>query len=193
MCKIGGFKKFSLNEYPQKVSAIIFLQGCNFRCTYCHNPQLVYPEQFEDSLEFEEIINFLKLKADKLEAIVITGGEPTLCPELEKMCAKIKELGYSIKINTNGTKPEVLKKLIDRKLVDYISMDIKAPEDKYDLVAGCKVDIESIKKSINLLLNSKIEYDFRTTICPELNLPEDLDKIKKLISHSPRFYTQECK
>ncbi len=115
--KIGGFQKFSLIDYPGKIAAVIFTQGCNFRCPYCHNPELVLPELFEKEIPFKEIMEFLKFRKEKLDGVVVTGGEPTLQADLSEVIRDIKNLGYSIKLDTNGTNPEVIKELIDEKLL----------------------------------------------------------------------------
>ncbi|HEC86320.1 MAG TPA: anaerobic ribonucleoside-triphosphate reductase activating protein, partial [Thermoplasmatales archaeon] len=137
---IGGFQRFSLIDYPGKICAIIFTQGCNFRCPYCHNPELVNPKLFQEPIDENDIFRFLEMRKGKLDAVEITGGEPTLQPDLIEFMRKIKAMGFLIKLDTNGTNPEVVEKIIKNKLVDYIAMDVKAPLEKYEKVVRAKVD-----------------------------------------------------
>jgi len=151
---IGGLQKFSLLDYPGHIAAIIFTQGCNFKCQFCYNPMLVWPskvnkfKQKDHPFQNKEdgLFDFLKLRVNKLDAVVISGGEPTIHPDLVDFIAKIKKLGYLVKLDTNGTNPEIIKDLLKKKLVDYIAMDIKAEEGKYSKVVGKKVNFAKIKK-----------------------------------------------
>ncbi|MFX1536409.1 MAG: anaerobic ribonucleoside-triphosphate reductase activating protein [Promethearchaeota archaeon] len=178
----GGFQKFSVIDYPGKLSAIAFTYGCNLRCPYCHNPELVRPKN-ENSLEYAEteIIKFMESRVGKLDALVITGGEPTLQADLEDFIKKIKQLGFLVKLDTNGTRPEVLKQLFDKQLLDYVAMDVKAPFERYQEVTRSKVDVSKIKESIRLLKTSKISYEFRTTVVREFITLQDLNLIGKEI------------
>ncbi len=140
--KIGALQKFSLIDYPGKVCAIIFTVGCNFRCGYCHNPELVDPKQFPKPMPEEKIISFLQKRKGKLEAITITGGEPTLQPDLLSFLEQVKRHGYLVKLDTNGTNPNMLQQTIKDKLVDYIAMDIKGPLDRYrEIVLRCPASL----------------------------------------------------
>lgn len=177
--KIAGFQKITLIDYPSKISCIIFLWGCNFRCGFCYNPGLVIKEEREEFTK-EEILKFLERKKGKLEAVCITGGEPLMSLE-EDFLKKIKELGYKIKIDTNGSFPEKLKNLTEKKLVDYIAMDIKAGRENYSKVAGTKVNIEKIEESINLISKFS-EYEFRTTIIPKFHDEKEIEKIGEWIN-----------
>mgnify|MGYP000073554294 CR=1 FL=1 len=188
--KIGGFQKFSLIDYPGKISCIIFTRGCNFRCFGCHNPELVYPEIFITPLKEEILFEFLKKRKGKLEAVVITGGEPTIQPDLAEFIEKIKKMDYSVKLDTNGSNPDVLEKIIENKLVDYIAMDIKAPPEKYSSLIGRDIVLSSIFKSIRIIENSSIEYEFRTTFVPSLLSEDDILKIKKMIKDEERYRIQ---
>ena len=178
-------------DYPNKLAAIVFTLGCNFRCGYCHNPELVLPEKFNPSLDEEKILEFFKTRVGKLDAISITGGEPTMQKDLTQFMKKIKDLGFLIKLDTNGTDPKTLKEIIDNKLVDYIAMDIKAPFEKYEEVIKTKVDLEDIKKSIKMIMSSKIEYEFRTTIVKSQLSVKDLMGIGKLIKGANIYYLQK--
>lgn len=188
---IGGLQKTSLIDYPGNISAIIFTQGCNFRCPYCHNPELVKPKLFGSRISEDELFDFLESKKGKLDAISITGGEPTLQPDLYDFIKKIKAMGFKVKLDSNGTNFEVLKKLIAEKLIDYVAMDIKAPIEKYEEVVRMKVDLETIKKSVNLIISSDIESEFRTTIVKSLLSFEDFEKIGELISGAPYYVVQK--
>ena len=189
--KIGGFQKFSLIDYPGKISCIIFTQGCNFRCFYCHNPELVYPHLFGTPLAEEEIMDFLKRRKKQLEAIVISGGEPTIQEDLVPFLKRVKTLGYAIKLDTNGSNPLVIRELVRRKLVDYIAMDIKAPLKKYQDLVKVKVNLSRIKESIEIIENSSLEYEFRTTYIPSFLTSKDLLEILSLIKNKSRFTVQE--
>jgi len=187
---IGGIHKFSMIEYPGKLCAVFFTQGCNFRCPYCHNPELVKPELFGDIIEDQEVLSFLESRRGKLEAVSITGGEPTLHSGLINFLKDIKAIGYHIKLDTNGSNPQVLGEAIDLKLVDYLAMDIKAPLAKYEEVARVRVDTEKIKESINLIINSGIKHEFRTTIAKTLLAKEDIYEIAKLIKGAKQYALQ---
>jgi len=162
--KIGGLQKFSLIDYPGRISAIVFTQGCNFRCPYCHNPELVDPAQYGPILSEEEVISFLEKRRGKLDAVTVTGGEPTLQPDIDRFLEVIKAMGYLTKVDTNGSMPDVLERLIHGRLVDYLAMDVKGPLSKYGQIAGTKVQTQKIQKSIALITNSGIDHEFRTTV-----------------------------
>lgn len=189
--KFGGFQKTSLLDYPDRISAIVWTVGCNFKCPFCYNKTLV-----EGSVELipeGEILSFLKKRKGMLEALSISGGEPLLQKDIADFTAKVKKLGYLVKIDTNGMFPEVLKELIDRNLVDYVSMDVKAPKEKYDKLAGVKTDIKKIEKSIELIKKSAPGYEFKTTFAPGLLKKEDIVDIAKWLEGSKRFYLQQFK
>ena len=188
--KIGGITKTSLIEYPGMISAVVFTQGCNFRCPYCHNPELVEPSLSNPKIPEDEVIDFLKRRKKYLEAVVITGGEPCLQEDLIDFIVKLKEIGYMVKLETNGSFPEVLSKIIERKLVDFISMDIKGPLDKYDIIAGVKVDISKIKESISLIMDSGIDFEFQTTVVKSMLEEKDFEKIGNLIKGAKSYVLQ---
>ncbi|MBN2538411.1 MAG: anaerobic ribonucleoside-triphosphate reductase activating protein, partial [Deltaproteobacteria bacterium] len=166
--KIGDIQKFSLIDYPGRICATIFTQGCNFRCPYCHNPELVEPSLFRRTIIDDEVFSFLDKRRGKLDAVNITGGEPTLQPDLIECIKIIRSMGYMVKIDTNGSFPEVLRKLIDDNLLDYIAMDVKAPPEKYGEVTGSSIAVDNIAESIHLIMDSGIDYEFRTTIVKSL-------------------------
>ncbi|MDO9399434.1 MAG: anaerobic ribonucleoside-triphosphate reductase activating protein [bacterium] len=207
---IGSLQKISLLDYPGYLSAIIFTQGCNFRCQFCYNPQLVLPvsgDNFEytgfnnnnqpqkDRLEYKEddLFVFLKSRVDKLDAVVITGGEPTIYKDLIDFIIKIKKLGFLVKLDTNGSNPEVIRELINKKLVDYIAMDIKASKEKYQQVVGTQVDWKKIKESVKLIMASGLSYEFRTTVVPEFFTQSDVSAIGGLIKGADKWYLQKFK
>lgn len=174
--KITYLQKFSLQDYPNKIACIIFLHGCNFRCGFCHNPELVK----EDTLLGEDenkILGFLEEKKGRLEGVVITGGEPLIDRKIINFLEMIKNKGYKIKLDTNGSNPKILKEIIDKKLVDYVAMDIKTSKGKYKEAVGLDLDLSKIEKSIKMI--SKLEdYEFRTTAVPKIVDVEDISKIK---------------
>lgn len=190
---IKGFIKTSLVDWDGKVTSVIFLPNCNFRCPMCHNYGLIlHPERYPDQ-DYEEIMNYLSENSDFLDGVVITGGEPTLYEGLERICKDVRNLGLKVKLDTNGYMPDKLLKLLEDDLVDYIAMDVKAPlrEDIYSRLSGVKVDIERIKKSIGIIKSSGIDYEFRTTVVPSLLKPEDVVEISKELSPARRFAIQQ--
>ncbi|MDR2399121.1 MAG: anaerobic ribonucleoside-triphosphate reductase activating protein [Endomicrobium sp.] len=188
--KIAGLQKLSLIDYPGVPAAVIFTQGCNMTCPYCHNPQLVYPDLFETTISDEDIFSFLKKRQKLLKGVVITGGEPTLQKDLIEFIKKIKNLKFSIKLDTNGAVPRVLKDLIDKNLLDFIAMDIKSPQAKYNLFF--KGDLEMIKQSINIIQSSGIDHIFRTTYDTSILSESDLKSIKTLATTSTHI-VQQCR
>ncbi len=189
--KIGGLHKVSLIDYPGKICAILFTQGCNFRCPYCHNPELVDPKLFEPPIPHEEIFGFLDRRRGKIDAVVVTGGEPTLQPNLLPFLRRVKEMGYLVKIDTNGALPEVLENLITQRIADYIAMDVKAPLEKYPRVTRTEIDVERIRRSINLVMTSDLPNEFRTTVFAPLLDREDIREIGRLIRGARRFVLQK--
>ena len=188
--EIGGLQRFSLIDYPGKLCAIVFTRGCNFRCPYCHNPELVDPERFSPLIPTDEIGDFLHKRQGKLDAVTITGGEPLIHNDIGSFVGSIKDMGYAVKIDTNGSRPTVLESLIHDNLIDYISMDVKAPLEKYDSVAGVTVDTGAIRHSIDLIMDSRIDYEFRTTVPRSLLEPDDILAIGRLIAGARRYILQ---
>lgn len=212
MIKIGGLQKFTLIDFPGKIACTVFFLGCNFRCPFCHNPELVLPEKFDKNTEISEkdFFDFLKQRKTLLEAVVLCGGEPTIFKDLPTFCARIKKMGFLVKLDTNGSNPDMIKNLIARNLVDYIAMDVKAPfgvkvqsslptgqagklkvkSSKYERAVGIKVDLGKIKKSIEMIKNSGVDYEFRTTIVPGIHTKQDIIQIAKEISPAKKYYLQ---
>lgn len=187
---IGGIHKFSLIDFPGKISAILFTRGCNFRCPYCHNPQLVLPRRYQLPLENKEIHEFLLKRQGRLDGIVITGGEPLLQEDLAGFLRKIKNMGYAVKVDTNGTKPAHLKTLLSEDLVDYIAMDVKAPVDKYANIVKVPVNSDQIMRSMMLIRESGVKYEFRTTIVKKLMSMESIKEISELLQEGEIYYLQ---
>ena len=190
--KIGGLQQVSLIDYPGKIGAVIFTRGCNFRCPYCHNPELVDPDRYGPIIPEESVLSFLDKRRGKLEAVTVTGGEPTLQPDLEKFFEELKKRGYLTKLDTNGSKPDILEKMISKRLVDYLAMDIKAPLEKYRQIASVEVDTAKIKKSIALIMASGIKYEFRTTVARSQLGLQDLVSVAKLIKRARLYVLQPC-
>jgi pyruvate formate lyase activating enzyme len=191
MVEIKGLQKTSLIDYPDRVSCIVFLPGCNFRCPYCQNPDLIKKPDKLPALPEKKFFTFLEKRKKVLDGVVITGGEPTLSKDLPEFIRKIKSRGLLVKLDTNGSSPGVLEKLLKEGLLDYIAMDIKAPLDKYDDAAGVNVDKEKIKKSINIIKNSGVDYEFRTTVVPRLLSLEDLIKIGEELKRAKKYVLQQ--
>jgi len=189
--KIGGLQKTTLLDYPNKIACIVFTIGCNFRCGYCYNSELVTETDKATIITEEDFFQFLRKKRKILDAVVITGGEPTLHKDLPEFIKKIKNLNYLVKLDTNGTHPVMLKKLIKQKLIDYIAMDIKAPLSKYVKVVNVKVDNKKIRSSINLIMNSGLAYEFRSTILPSLHSEEDIATMAKLVKGADKYFLQK--
>jgi pyruvate formate lyase activating enzyme len=192
--RIGGFVKQSLMDYPGKVAAVVFTQGCNFRCGYCHNPQLVLPELFLNNPEYIplNIISYLKERKNWLDGVVVTGGEPTIHKDLPEFLKEIKALGYSVKLDTNGSNPYMLERIVKDKLADYIAMDIKIPleDGMYAKIIGIS-DVneitENILASVLVLKNAQIDGEFRTTSIPGIHNEGMIELIKKYIGNDKRY------
>ena len=201
--KIGGFQKFTLIDFPERLAAIVFTSGCSFRCPFCYNPELVLPEKIKNQpiVSEKDIFVFLKERQGLIEGVVLTGGEPTLYKELPALIKKIKKLGYSVKLDTNGSNPKMLEELIDKKLIDYVAMDIKAPlgvkaqsskfkVQNYETATGVKGFLEKVKKSVKIIKDSGIDYEFRTTVVPTLHTAEDILEIARHISGARKYCLQ---
>jgi pyruvate formate lyase activating enzyme len=189
--RIGGLQKFSLIDYPDKICAIVFTQGCNFRCSFCHNPELVNPELFQGLIPEADVLSFLERRKGKLDAVQITGGEPTLQPDIIDFIRKIKELDFLVKLDSNGSNPEVLKRLIELEAVDYLAMDVKAPLERYREVTKSRVDPDKIKQSIDLVMAAGLDYELRTTVVRSLLSPDDVLEIGRMISGARLYVLQK--
>ena len=190
--KIGGLQKTTLLDFPGQVAAIVFTSGCNYRCKFCHNASLALGGG--DLIGEDEIIKFLRSRKGVLDGISVSGGEPLMQKGLVPFLIKVRELGMKIKIDTNGTFPGVLKDLIDDGLVDYIAMDIKTALTKYPSVTDIPdSSVEAVKKSIEIIMNSGIDYEFRTTVVRELHEQNDIADIADMIKGARKYYLQSYK
>jgi pyruvate formate lyase activating enzyme len=190
MIKIGGLHKVSLIDFPGKISAIVFMQGCNFRCPYCHNPELVIEKLYGPCLEEEDILAFLEKRRGKLDAVTITGGEPTLQEGLPEFIRRVRDLGFLIKLDTNGSHSAMIRSMIEKNLLDYIAMDIKGPLQRYDRVCRVNVDKDEIESSVRAIMNASIDYEFRTTLVENLLSPEDIRAMGELLRGARLFVLQ---
>jgi len=191
MLKIGGLEKLSLLDYPGKLSAIIFTYGCNLRCPFCHNPELViYDLDSEVEIKEDDLFDYLTKRRGKLDAVVITGGEPLIYNDIEILIRKIKDLGYLVKLDTNGFFPKKLKDLVNKKILDYIAMDVKYTLDDYVEQTGDKDAVKKVTESIDIIQNSGIDYEFRTTFVKGIHSIEDAQDIAQTIKGSNKYYIQ---
>ena len=191
---INGFNKTTLLDYPGKIASTIFLGGCNFRCPFCHNSGLVLSPKEQPVIPVHEVLQVLKKRQGILEGVCITGGEPTQNKELFLLIDRIKELGYPIKLDTNGSHPWILKKLVKNHMIDMVAMDIKSSKESYAKVAGCKnLDLKPICESVDFLLSDAIPYEFRTTVVRELHTSADFRSIGQWITGCNAYYLQAYK
>jgi pyruvate formate lyase activating enzyme len=197
---IGGLQKTTLIDYPGKIACTVFLIGCNFRCPWCYSAELVLPEKIKKQPKTSErdFFAFLKEKRGLLDGVVVCGGEPTIHKDLPDFIKKIRKLGFLVKLDTNGSNPEMLTKLIRQNLVDYVAMDVKAPlalkskfqNQKYRKATGVKVNLKDIKKSIDIIKNSGVDYEFRTTVVPTIHSREDIVRITKDLAPARAYFLQ---
>ncbi|MDD2696858.1 MAG: anaerobic ribonucleoside-triphosphate reductase activating protein [Candidatus Pacebacteria bacterium] len=192
MIEIGGIQKTTLIDYPGRIAATIFLIGCNFRCPFCYSAELVLPEKIklQPRISEKEFFDFLGERKGLLEGIVICGGEPTIHKELPDFIKKIKESGFLVKLDTNGSNPRMLRELMDKKLIDYVAMDIKTCREKYDKATGVRVKISDIEESIGMLKEGRTDYEFRTTVVPTVHSKEDILRIAEWIGPAKKYYLQ---
>jgi len=189
--KFVGMEKLSLVDYEGKLACTLFTNGCNFKCSFCHNSSLVIDSYKNCEIEDEVIFDYLTKRKKQIDAVVITGGEPTLMENLESYIIKIKELGYLVKLDTNGTNPEVVKKLVKQNLIDYIAMDIKIGPSKYPLITGIKnLDAQKIKETATFIMESGIDYEFRTTLVKEFHELEDIKEMEYFMKGAKKIYLQ---
>ena len=190
--RLAGLQKLTLIDYPGKMACIVFTVGCNFKCPFCHNASLV--NGTDDYIDEESILEFLNKRKGILEGVVITGGEPLLNSDIGEFIKKIKELGYPVKLDTNGTNPKLLKELVSKNLVDYVAMDIKNTIENYTLATGdIKLDLNAINESIDFLLQDIVDYEFRTTVVKGIHTTQDIVSIAKRINNAKRYYLQQYK
>lgn len=178
-------------DFPGEVCTTIFLGGCNFRCPWCHNADLVLRPATLPEISHGEVLNLLLRRRSWVQAVCITGGEPTLAPGLEEFVRSLKSQGFKVKLDTNGSRPGILGRLLEEGLLDYIAMDVKAPPEKYNFLTGTRVDLEAINESIALLKNSQVTYEFRTTVVPGLLLEEDVLAIGEMLAGARHYVLQQ--
>lgn len=189
--KIGGLQKLSLVDYPGKVAASIFTIGCNFRCGFCHNPELVLPEKYTAELNTDEVLHFLESRVGKLDGVAISGGEPTLHKDLPDFIRKLKKMGYAIKLDSQGSNPDMLECLISQKLLDFIAMDVKGPLEKYSQIMSWPIEPKIIEKSIQIIMSSGLDYEFRTTVVKSQLEYSDFDNIGNMVKGAKRYALQK--
>lgn len=188
--RILGFQKTTLLDYPHKLASTIFLGGCNFRCPFCHNSLIVTQADCLPELPASDILSYLSKRKNILDGVCITGGEPTLSSELYHFIDQIKRLGYSIKLDTNGSNPDMVRRLIHHQLIDYVAMDIKNSPEHYSRTIGCSAPMDAIQQTIELLLEGRIPYEFRTTVVKELHNTQDFYSIGEWIHGASQYYLQ---
>jgi len=192
MIKIGGLQKLTLIDYPGKLACTAFLVGCDFKCPWCYAKELVLPEEIKKQPKIlqKDFFEFLKERKELLEGVVLCGGEPTIHKTLPSFIKKIKKLGYSVKLDTNGSHPQMMKDLIDKKLIDYVAMDVKLPKERYPEIFAKRVKIKDIEKSIEILKKGKVDYEFRTTVVPTVHEKEDILAITHWIRPAKKYFLQ---
>ena len=190
--EFAAINKLTLLDYPDKTACVLYVEGCNFRCPFCHNG-LTLVMGVEEEIPFEDILAFLKKRIGILDGVVISGGEPTLMKDLKEKIKAIKELGYDVKLDTNGTNPDIMLDLINEGLIDYVAMDIKNSMDEYDVTTGSKVNKENILRSIEILKSRVVDYEFRTTLIKEFHDLDEIRKMADLLDGADRLYLQQFK
>lgn len=191
---LSAIQKSTLLDYPGKIATLVFTPGCNFRCAFCHNPEFVLPEKLEPLrkgfIPEEIFFRFLKTRQGFLDGVVICGGEPTIHADLPDFCAKIKELGFLVKLDTNGSRPDTVESLLDAGLVDFIAMDIKHPLERYSELTGRPNDAEAYRRSIETIMRKSPDYEFRTTVIKGRHTKEDMEEMTKSIKGAKKYFLQ---
>jgi len=193
--KLGGLQKHTLIDFPGNIACTVFTIGCNFKCPFCHNPELVLPSLFpkrEDQVQVSDLFSFLNKRKGLVDGVVITGGEPCIHPDLAEFCHTIKEMGFRVKLDTNGTRPHTLELLFKEQLVDYVAMDIKSNPATYSFAAGVEVNFKSVQQSIDLIIKNAPAYEFRTTCVNSLMDEKIIKDIGKLIKGAKKYILQPC-
>ena len=188
---IHGLQKLSMVDFPGKIAATVFTGGCNLRCPFCHNALLVTRLSESPILEEEDVLKFLRSRKGLLDGVVLTGGEPLLQKGATDFLASLRDMGFAVKLDTNGCYPQVLSQILERKLVDYVAMDIKNCKEKYGLTVGISnFDITPVEESVQLLMSGDTDYVFRTTVVKELHTAEDIENIGRWIRGAKRYFLQ---
>ena len=187
---ILGLQKLTLLDYPGRTACTVFMGGCNFRCPFCHNAPLVLPGREQEPYTEEEVLSYLKKRAGLLDGVCVSGGEPTLQEGLDAFLRQVKALGYQVKLDTNGSRPEALRALLRQGLVDYVAMDVKSSAEEYAHACGVPVDLEKVNESIDLLLSGCVDYEFRTTVVAGLHTPQIIEQTARRIAGAKRYFLQ---
>lgn len=187
---ILGLQKLTLLDYPGRTACTVFTGGCNFRCPFCHNAPLVIPGRGQEPYTEEEVLSYLKKRAGLLDGVCVTGGEPTLQEDLEAFLRQVRALGYPVKLDTNGSRPEALRALLRQGLADYVAMDVKSSPEEYARACGVPVDLEKVNESIDLLLSGCVDYEFRTTVVAGLHTPQIIEQTARRIAGAKRYFLQ---
>lgn len=187
---ILGLQKLTLLDYPGRTACTVFMGGCNFRCPFCHNAPLVLPGREQEPYTEEEVLSYLKKRAGLLDGVCVSGGEPTLQEGLDAFLRQVKALGYQVKLDTNGSRPEALRALLRQGLVDYVAMDVKSSPEEYAHACGVPVDLEKVNESIDLLLSGCVDYEFRTTVVAGLHTPQIIEQTARRIAGAKRYFLQ---
>ena len=192
--RIAGLQKLTLLDYPEHTACTVFTAGCNLRCPFCHNSELVLPERKPELMDEEWFFSFLKKRQGILEGVCVTGGEPLLQKDIAPFLARIKDLGYAVKLDTNGCFPKILRSLVEEGLVDFVAMDIKNSPASYAATAGIPaLDITAVQESVSFLLSGAVDYEFRTTVAARLHSEEDFHAIGQWLKGAKRYFLQEFK
>ena len=187
--KISGLQKMTLLDFPGKVACTVFTGGCNFRCPFCHNASLL--NNAADEISEDEVLDFLEKRKGLLDGVCITGGEPLLQPDISDFISKVRDMGYAVKLDTNGSFPVKLKELAEQGMIDYVAMDVKNCPEKYGLTVGCdRISFSDVEESIDFLLEGRIEYEFRTTVVSEFHTVSDISKLAECIKGAKRYFLQ---
>ena len=190
--RFGGLQKLTLLDYPDKVAATVFTLGCNFRCPFCHNNSLVCGHGVEKiEISEQEVLNFLQKRRNVLEGMCLTGGEPLIQPHVEDFLQKVRDIGYKIKLDTNGAFPEKLSALIQNGLVDYVAMDVKNSKELYAKTVGCQLDVSAIERSVELLKSGVVDYEFRTTVTATFHTEQSIRDMAQWLVGAKRLYLQQ--
>lgn len=185
--KIVGYQGVSLIDFPKKIATVFFTSGCNFKCPFCQNPGLIIPDENVEGADMKEVFGILDGRKNFIEGVTVSGGEPTLQNDLAEFLSAVKNRGFKVKLDTNGYKSDVLENLLAADLLDYVAMDIKTSQEKYERAAGRKLDINRIQKSIDLLMTGRVDYEFRTTVAPPYVDESDIEKIADWLSGAKRY------
>lgn len=192
--QIHGFQKMTMLDYPGKVACTLFTAGCNFRCPFCHNALLVTEIDGAATCDFGEILSYLKKRRGVLDGVAVTGGEPLMNRDVPELLKQLKDLGYAVKLDTNGSYPALLREVVSAGLVDYVAMDVKNSKEKYALTVGLPdLDLAPIEESVNFLLSGAVDFEFRTTVVKEFHTEADIAAIADWIEGAPRYFLQNFK